>query len=176
MMTFRPIAEHALTRDDIRALRKATDLTFCLADGRCTMTALERRRSMLAETYAERRIDCAARVTDYSGKRSTMGYVVQPEHMPAVHAFKSHVSAQHCPYWRTLRDIIKAGDCIGLEWGHDAGTTLALRGLGIGVDTLDVVVWRNPGTAREYLLRFRFDHQTHNATTSEFRMVRLPAY
>jgi hypothetical protein len=121
-----------LTKEDLAALRKSTDVTFHLVDGKATIDALIRARS---SSFAERRreIEVAFSSTIYTNPRA--GRCLE-------RAFAMVMCSKYDHAWQTTLGLLRVGDELILHWIVDGHTTEGLEPHGFHGDSLELIAVR----------------------------------
>lgn len=154
--------EHALTTDDIKALRKADDVSFHkLGTGSSHIRATKRTRNTGVFSGSEdsfREIAVGSMLHDY--EQDSVNRCGE-----CWSAFEMIHSAECCLAWQTIAGLLRAQDEIVLLWGHGAAGTIGIRDAGMVGDTLSLAVLRGEKT-----LCFRISTRVGHDNTA--RMIR----
>jgi hypothetical protein len=157
---------HALTKEALHALRKASDVVFRFHKGVCTIETSIRRYGAVRLTSEEHRsvIPVGHRLTTFS----TNGSVIES-------AFHMNHSACVDPAWLTIANhVLRAGDELVIEWRAGSSTTEALRHHDFVGDDILLHVKRTKGR-KQANLTFNIGHQICSLRNDSARMCLLSA-
>jgi hypothetical protein len=152
MTTISP-GDHALTREDLAALRKCDTVSFHTFQGKAYVNACKRVKDPGPFDPRERewRVECGAAVTCYADEDRP-----STERLKAARCFAMHHACSCNQEWRTLVDhLLRVGDVPTLDWvaGNDNGYLRGTRdgGQRLHHDQLFLLVKRKGRTLRVWL-------------------------
>jgi hypothetical protein len=140
-----------LTSATLKALRSADMVGFYSTDGKARITAI--REAEHSSTGFEERVDI-----EVGGGGS-----------PKINGYELLVSAQSRETWRTVVDLLRAGDELHLHWGADANTNELMRQRGLHGDRLQLWVWRDRKSGDRQ--RFVFEISSRVTLDNSARMI-----
>lgn len=162
---------HALTREDLKALRRAERVSFFRTPTRSYIKASREKTDasdfdLNHEIPAYSTIDlCVPDHKTWDDSKTPLVEVAYCHHLLYVYQEEDH--------WATIAWLLKGGDRLEMYWYRDAATNGYMKDANLHGDTLNLIVHRSEKGRRKKLI-FLIERQTCQDNTA--RMIRRGAY